>query len=180
MTNEMTVSDATYCMRKTLEHKLRVADLLLSVTSDILNRAVHHDDSKFSEDEFESFAKVTQKLSTTTYGSEEYRANLASIKPAIEHHNEHNRHHPEYHENGVHDMTLVDLVEMLCDWKAASERHNDGDIARSIKINAERFQYDEGIQRLLFNTAVAWGFIDASQNPFIFQEEEPDEFEDRF
>jgi len=31
------------------------------------------------------------------------------------------------------------LLEMFCDWKAASERHNDGNIRKSIEHNADRF-----------------------------------------
>ena len=41
--------------------------------------------------------------------------------------------------SGVNDMTLVDLVEMLADWKAATERHDDGDLAKSLEIQRERF-----------------------------------------
>ena len=35
---------------------------------------------------------------------------------------EQNRHHPEYYEDGIAGMTLVDLEEMLSDWEAASHR----------------------------------------------------------
>ena len=38
-----------------------------------------------------------------------------------------NRHHPEHFgEDGIRGMNLPDVVEMLCDWKAASERTKDG------------------------------------------------------
>jgi len=45
------------------------------------------------------------------------------MKPAIEHHYKNNRHHPEHFNNGIDEMNLVDLIELLCDWKAASERN---------------------------------------------------------
>jgi hypothetical protein len=51
-------------------------------------------------------------------------------------------------------MSLLDLLEMLCDWKAASERHADGDIARSLRINRERFGIDGQLAAILENTAV--------------------------
>ena len=150
-------------MRSTLEHKLRVADLMIEVVTQLQKRAVHHDDSKFSEKEFDSFARVTPLLAETTYGSKEYRANLDLIRPAIDAHQSSNRHHPEFHANGFSGMTLVDVLEMLCDWKAASERHNDGEILRSIHINKERFGYGDDVERLLMNTALDAGWIESSQ-----------------
>lgn len=54
--------------------------------------------------------------------------------------------------NGIEDMTLLDLVEMLCDWKAASERHDDGNIRKSIEVNAERFNMTPQLRRIFENT----------------------------
>ena len=53
----------------------------------------------------------------------------------------------------VNDMNLLDIVEMLCDWKAASERHNDGNIRKSIEINANRFGLSPQLVKILENTA---------------------------
>lgn len=47
----------------------------------------------------------------------------------------------------------MDLVEMICDWKAASERHNDGNIRKSIEHNAERFGMSPQLTRIFENTA---------------------------
>ena len=74
------------------------------------------------------------------------------MKPALEHHYKENRHHPEHFENGIKGMTLIDLVEMISDWKAASERHNNGDIIKSIEINQKRFGYSDDIKQILLNT----------------------------
>lgn len=63
-----------------------------------------------------------------------------------------NSHHPEFYENGICGMNLLDLVEMLCDWKAATLRHNDGDIRRSIEINQKRFGYSDELKQILLNT----------------------------
>ena len=52
-------------------------------------------------------------------------------------------------------MTLVDLLEMLCDWKAASLRHAHGDIQTSITINQDRYGYSEELATILRNT-IAW------------------------
>jgi hypothetical protein len=37
------------------------------------------------------------------------------MAPALKHHYENNRHHPEHFKNNIDDMNLIDLIEMLCD-----------------------------------------------------------------
>ena len=44
------------------------------------------------------------------------------------------------------------LLEMLCDWIAATKRHNNGDIRKSIEINQKRFGYSDELKQILFNT----------------------------
>lgn len=53
----------------------------------------------------------------------------------------------------INHMTLIDLIEMLCDWVAAVERHADGDIEKSLTINQERFHISPQLQQILKNTA---------------------------
>lgn len=50
-------------------------------------------------------------------------------------------------------MNLFDLMEMLVDWKAASERHKEGNIFKSIEINVKRFKISEQLHRILYSTA---------------------------
>jgi hypothetical protein len=49
-------------------------------------------------------------------------------------------------------MNLLDLVELLVDWKAASERHNDGNIRKSIEINKTRYGIDSQLVKIFENT----------------------------
>jgi hypothetical protein len=53
----------------------------------------------------------------------------------------------------VNDMNLVDLIEMFCDWKASSTRHNDGNIRKSIEINGNRFNLSPQLIKIFENTA---------------------------
>ena len=85
-------------------------------------------------------------------------AALQKMRPAIEHHNEHNRHHPEHHNAGINDMNLIDLAEMLCDWKAATLRNPGGDIRKSLEISAKRFNIPGPIVKLLENTVQYLGW----------------------
>lgn len=137
----------------TFRHIERVRNLLNTCVVDLLRRAELHDQTKLESPEVEAFTEYTPKLATCTYGSDEYKGYLVAIKPALDHHYAHNRHHPEHHKNGVDDMNLLDIVEMLCDWKAASERHNDGNIRKSIEVNADRFRLSPQLVKILENTA---------------------------
>ena len=74
------------------------------------------------------------------------------MKPALDHHYRFNKHHPEYYADGIKGMNLIDLVEMFCDWLAATKRHKDGDIFESIKINKARFGYSGLLETIFLNT----------------------------
>jgi hypothetical protein len=123
------------------------------IISELATRGPFHDSSKTSSPEVEVFDEYSPKLKGLTYGSDEYRKCLRAMKPAIEHHYKLNRHHPEHFENGIRGMNLVDLTEMFCDWLAASKRHDNGDIFKSIEMNAQRFGYDQVMIDILTNTA---------------------------
>lgn len=75
------------------------------------------------------------------------------MKPALNHHYATYRHHPEHFQNGINDMNLIDIVEMIADWKAASERQKDGNLLVSIEKNAKRFHIDDQLKQILINTA---------------------------
>lgn len=137
----------------TFRHIERVRNLMGEVIADLLDRAKLHDQSKLTSPEVELFTEFTSKLAGCTYGSTEYEGYRKALGPALAHHYANNRHHPEHHKHGVNEMTLIDLVEMLVDWKAASERHNDGNILKSIEINGNRFDLSPQLIRILENTA---------------------------
>ena len=124
-----------------------------------MSRAVNHDASKFSEEEWPYFEAATEKLKGLTYGSDEYKQSLSELNPAIDHHQKHNSHHPEFYKDGVNQMSLLDLMEMLADWKAATERHEDGDLYRSLMINKERFNISDQLFDVLYVTAHRMGWL---------------------
>lgn len=137
----------------TIAHIKRVAELLNNSAKVLNGRAKWHDYSKLKSPEKEVFDEFTPKLRGCTYGSEEYKGFLRSMNVALVHHYANNSHHPEHYPNGVNDFDLFDLVEMLMDWKAATERHEDGDIYRSLDINRLRFGLSDQIYSILRNTA---------------------------
>lgn len=137
----------------TVEHIALVQRYLLSAQIELSKRIATHDQSKLREPEWSMFREVTHKLHGLTYGSNEYKVQLAEMREgSLGHHYEHNRHHPEHFEAGINGMNLFDLLEMLLDWCAATQRHEDGDINQSIEINMERFNLSPQLVEILKNT----------------------------
>jgi hypothetical protein len=136
----------------TMQHIGQVCQFIADIAERLVKRGLVHDASKLREPEFTWFDKYTPKLAGSTYGSDEYKQFLTELKPALDHHYAMNRHHPEHFENGIRGMNLVDIVEMFCDWYAASKRHNDGDIMKSIGINQKRFNYSDDLKAIFENT----------------------------
>lgn len=140
-------------LKDTIDHINNVRIKLNKVVQDLLERMVNHDKTKTESPEKEGFDEFTPLLATTEYGSEKYWATLEAMKPITDHHYLHNSHHPQYYREGINGMNLLDLIEMLADWKAAGERHQNGDMVKSIEINAKRFGIDEQLKQILLNTA---------------------------
>jgi hypothetical protein len=145
----------------TAAHADRVLDLLRPVIIELRTRALRHDASKMEPPELEVFNEFTPKLRTSTYGSDEYKGFLEAMGEGLAHHYANNRHHPEHFgTSGINGMTLVDLIEMLADWKAATERHNDGSLSRSLVLQKERFGISNQLACILENTALYFGWLD--------------------
>jgi hypothetical protein len=170
---------------ETYKHIRRVNELTLGMAKLLIDRAVLHDDSKLMPPEAELFEGSTHKLRGLAYGTDEYRAALREIKPAVDHHQQNNRHHPEFfgrplcaqcgcdgrkdqctcggpRDADLRGMNLIDLLEMICDWKAAGERHATGDIVKSIEQNQSRFHYSDELKQVFLNTVP---LLSASVNP---------------
>ncbi len=139
--------------RRTKDHIDKVRALIEDFERELNQRMNDHDQSKFFDDtEAKLFAKYTDKLSDVTYDSEEYWELMEKLKPALEHHYENNRHHPEHWESGIDDMNLADIIEMFFDWCASSQRHKDGDVRESIEKNKDRFDLSDQLAQIFENT----------------------------
>lgn len=134
---------------KHINNVRRYADKLMIALN---NQIQSHDKSKLQDPEKDLFVEHTYAIAQLSYGSEEYFENLKNLKPALDHHYSVSRHHPEHFENGIDGMTLVDLMELIADWKAATLRHEDGDIMRSLEFNAKRYNISPQLLSILKNT----------------------------
>ena len=146
----------------TLWHSLRVAELMGELIKELLDRSVRHDLSKTREPERAVYDEAVPRLRAATYGSVEYLTLVDAMGEGLRHHYAHNRHHPEHFADGINGMTLVDVVEMLADWKAATERTSPhGDFAASLTLNRERFGIEPQLMDILTNTARQIGWLAA-------------------
>jgi hypothetical protein len=136
----------------TLNHKHSVFHVLYIFIDLLRGRASSHDDSKLLDKEKPYFDKMTPLLKNLEYGTKEYTNALKQLKVALDNHYKVNCHHPEHFENGIKDMTLVDILEMLSDWCASVKRTKDGNIYKSIEINQKRFGYSDDLKCIFENT----------------------------
>lgn len=141
------------CQVDTMRHIENVRKYIRFFTDKLTTRGVEHDRLKLESPEVEIFTEYTPKLASATYGSDEYNDFLKEMNVALQHHYANYRHHPEHFSKGINDMNLVDIVEMLCDWKASSMRQHDGNLLKSIETNAQRFGYNGQLKQIFINTA---------------------------
>lgn len=136
----------------TLKHIENVQEKINFFIDLLKERANIHDASKLLDPEKETFDIVTPRLRGMTFGSEEYNQSLKEMSTALSHHYQNNSHHPEHYENGIDGMDLVDLVEMFMDWCAATERHANGDLYKSIEINQKKHNISDQLTNIFKNT----------------------------
>lgn len=144
----------------TLKHIGQVQSGLFEIGNNLGGRSKVHDQSKLEPPEKEAFDIATPKLAGLVYGSDEYRAALREIKPALKHHYAVNDHHPEhYGEDGILSMSLMAILEMLADWRAAGMRHDPPNtLSNSIAHNSARFKMPPYLTQILYNTARELGW----------------------
>jgi hypothetical protein len=136
----------------TLAHIHSVQTLLMQVMTVLQARLIDHDGTKLESPEKELFDAATPQLWHLTYGSAAYQESLGRLSVALDHHYAVYRHHPEHFAECVDGMTLIDLIEMLTDWKAASERQHNGDLRAGLTVNVARFGISEQLANIITNT----------------------------
>ena len=135
----------------TLAHQKNVGKCMMDVAYNIMLRAMKHDESKMSEDEKPYYVNPVYRLNTgeVEYGSDEYKTLTAEMGKGWEHHATHNDHHPEFFnaDDPLSAMNFIQLIEMLCDWKAASMRRGNDPL-----LPLDRFDIDRRLKSIFKNT----------------------------
>jgi len=138
--------------KDTRDHIARVKELAEACIARLEAQVAGHDASKLEPPEAELYDKYGNLLHGVPYESPEYRAILGLLRPAIDHHFAHNRHHPEHFPEGIRGMDLVDLLEMAVDWKAASERGGGMDLDKGMLVNKRKFGLSDDLAQVILNT----------------------------
>jgi hypothetical protein len=110
--------------------KEKLPELFDEIDMDVFDDLIkEHDESKFSEEEFEPYAQKWFNNSGKTLEYEE----------AWKHHWTNNEHHPEFWLG--EDMPYIYILEMLCDWGSFSIK--SGDFRELSKFYYEKAKDDE-------------------------------------
>lgn len=149
------------CIKDTQLHINAVRTNIDKILYNLTTRAASHDRSKLFEPELTAFAVYGPKLRNSTYGSNDYMKRLdeEQFKKGLDHHYANNSHHPEHYPNGIKDMTLLDILEMIADWKAAGDRHVDGNLRESFEFNKKRFNISDEMYNIMVKTAEELGWL---------------------
>ena len=124
----------------------------LIIIPELIKRAKGHDVSKLESPEKETYDKYIPLLRSAKYGTDEYNKIRESMaKEGLSHHYSVNRHHPEHFKDLVNGMNLVDFVEMICDWFAASLR-SDTSFIEGLKPNQEKYDLPDMVMSIIKNT----------------------------
>lgn len=134
-------------------HKLWVLFYTMKFSALLVFNAILHDLCKFSFTETRQFSTVSGKLRHMEFGTAEYHDNKRKhLQSALRHHYLVSDHHPEHFEHGICEMSMINFIEMLVDWKASAKRSKDGDIYQSIAVGTTRFNMPVELAQIMCNT----------------------------
>ena len=139
---------------ETLMHRESVARNIFVLVNALQDRAVTHDRSKLLPPEKATFDAFPRDA-VPPVGTTAYEKQREALGAALAHHYAVNRHHPEFHANGLNDMTLVDIIEMYCDWMARIQQRqpkNPDAASDSFTYCQQRFGVSEQLHQVFLNT----------------------------
>lgn len=166
---EPTLEMVAHFDRRTREHIARVRQCLkivgeswrFSYYADVLeHRGSRHDASKFGDEERIGFTWITEFHRCRQAGIPfAYPAGVQELIPAaVDHHYSVNRHHPEFysdfHHGTVDSMSVIDLIEMVCDWTAmAMELGESGGSARgwADKVVGSKYKFADDRKTVIYD-----------------------------
>ena len=145
-------------------HISRVRKHMNTFVQLLLKRAINHDKSKLEEPEL-SWWKEMDKEPRYPYGSEEYKQKIKRWNKVFKHHYQYNRHHPEHYEYGVSEMTLIDIVEMMCDWLGYKDTTTVTEALKVCDEQMARYDISEELRQIILNTLLRYYSLMGGKNP---------------
>lgn len=145
----------------TRKHQQLVQEKMLLCVKRIIDKASSHDKSKLSNQEKPYYIDPVWELNTGNieYGSEQYKEACKKMGQGANHHQLHNDHHPEFFEifavqtlnDPIRAMDIFALLEMLCDWIAASKRKGNNPLL-ALDILKKKYKINEQLEAILRNS----------------------------
>lgn len=135
-------------------HVRSVQEKMGKITTLLEERAERHDESKLQEPELSGWKQMDLEP-RYPYGSPEYKDKMKRYNWLFRMHYSKNSHHPEFYDNDLSEMDLLDLIEMICDW--VSYGYVDKNKAYStFEQQLQRFKFPEYLNRILENTVTRY------------------------
>jgi Family of unknown function (DUF5662) len=147
-----TQDDYIYHYKDYIQHIQWLMEGMCWIQSQLMLRMLTHDRTKIEADELDAYAEIVPHFKDFEYGTEEHEAHGNKLEGAWTHHTSHNKHHVEHFEQGMVDMTLIDIIEMVCDWRAASLRSGSFDYKRSLEIAKKSNSIPSMLAQIIENT----------------------------
>lgn len=154
-----TKEELEFYYQDTRLHILNVQKQMSKAIEELTKRSYNHDASKYDVEESHTYARVVPMFKGKVYGTPEHKAVGDLLGDAWNHHEQNNDHHTGFHANGVIDMNLMSIIEMLCDWKAVSLRDPNQDFSKSCEMNCKKYGMDVQLQSVVINTAKSLGMF---------------------
>ena len=127
-----------------------------NLREEFLRRLLFHDDSKLEGRELEQNKEYLPSYLSAEEGS--VLANTLEVKLRYPHRKE-NRHHPEYFENGIEGMNVIDLLEMTVDM-VAHMLMEDKKLILLMTQFREEYQVEPMLYQLLLHTVLhSFGYL---------------------
>lgn len=137
-----------------------------NIPVEIISRGMKHDKSKFLESEYIPYIYLTWKYKCKDDGVDfDITNNKGMIDKATKYHVFNNRHHPEFHSQGIDeknkdvlskkiiDATLmedIDIMEMVCDWCAMSEERDNSPYDWAEKTINKKWKFTKEQEKLIY------------------------------
>ena len=125
-------------------HTRSVRQSIAKVVSELICRSTIHDDKKLEE--VDRRIDRRRAINHLPYGSSERKEADEPYRDLNKKHYCQYRHHPEHFKNGIDDMNLVDVIEMVCDWAAY------GNLDKNLPVNQDKYCVSQQLMKLIKNT----------------------------
>ena len=152
MTDKELIADTILHKKIVLEVGQKMVDYLFNNNRpedalQLARRCARHDNSKFESDEMKALLQIPKDLNNMKDADTPIPDQM---KKFVEMHWKHNRHHPEFFED-YHDMTELDIIEMVIDWYARSLQFKTDFKDFVIKRQNNRFHFDDDFFAIIWS-----------------------------